>query len=138
MDLSIRVMHEEESRRYMCYSLALFESWEEEPVGFEFQHDLREPDDPRACKPPTYCVVDGQHRSSFGGVLRAEWGGDCVGLRFTDLAVQELGLTSNEVMLFFDAALDGIDAIKKGLIRVLSFGPAGSLPELAGFVSKQP
>ncbi|MFB6784080.1 hypothetical protein ACFCX0_44050 [Streptomyces sp. NPDC056352] len=68
MEREIREIQEDDS--YRTYGLALFASSETEVHGFEFQRNLRAPDDPNAPRPPfdAYCVVNESHAASFGGV----------------------------------------------------------------------
>ncbi|MFJ9349419.1 hypothetical protein [Streptomyces sp. NPDC101237] len=133
MEYVVQVMHEDESPRYQTYCLALYESWDEGAIGFEFQRDLRDPSDPRAWNPPVYCVVNGAHDASYGGVRRVNWIGGSVEMEFTPESALELGIAGEIVKLAFAGNIRDVESIKRGLVRIFSYGPPDQRPELIGF-----
>ncbi|MFD9703682.1 Imm10 family immunity protein [Lentzea sp. NPDC059081] len=80
----------------------------------------------------SYCVVDDEHRCSYGGVRRAELTGGVLVLEFTEKAVAELELTEPVLALKIDLEPDVVAELAGGYRRVFTFGRESFRPELAG------
>ncbi|MET9225054.1 Imm10 family immunity protein [Lentzea sp. NPDC003310] len=80
----------------------------------------------------TYCVVDDEHRCTYGGVRRAELDDGVLVLEFTDKAVAELELADPVLTLKFDLAPDVVAELKDGYRRVFTFGRESFRPVLGG------
>lgn len=130
MELTIHEINQDEE--YKTYTLALFTSWGEDAKGFEFQRSLRGPGDRRAPRPPfdSYCVVNEDHKTSFGGVTSVTLQGSVLMISFSEKAQEELGLPAPDVSLLLNLSSDEIEKVKAGLVHVFSYGPAGLLPQI--------
>ena len=80
----------------------------------------------------SYCVVDDEHRCTYGGVSRARLADGVLVLEFTEKAVEELELTEPVLTLELDLAPDAVAELADGYRRVFTFGRESFRPVLAG------
>jgi len=132
MELTIHEIYQDEE--YKTYTLALFNSWGDGARGFEFQRSLYSSEERRAPRPPfdSYCVVNEEHKTSFGGVRNVTLQTDVLMISFSKKAQDELGLPARDVSLLLNLSSDEIEKVKAGLVHVFSYGPAQLLPQMSG------
>jgi hypothetical protein len=109
------------------------ESHEAEGRDFVFQCDLRVNDYPEQSNWPqgeTYCVTDADGRTSFGGVLEAEFRGDVFRVLFDDRTVAVLRLPEPEWELHLQDGDADLPVVRRQLTRVLTCGRPEFRPRL--------
>ncbi|WP_329789430.1 Imm10 family immunity protein [Lentzea sp. DG1S-22] len=80
----------------------------------------------------SYCVVDDEHRCTYGGVTRAELTGGVLVLEFSEKAVAELELAGPVLSVELDLAPDVVAELANGYRRVFTFGRESFRPVLSG------
>lgn len=113
------------------YTLALFTAWGDGARGFEFQRSLCGAQEQHAPRPPldSYCVVDEEHKTSFGGVRSVRLQADHLMISFSEQAQGELGLSAPDVSLLLGLSPREVEEVEAGLAHVFSYGPARVLPQ---------
>ncbi|MCX2953589.1 Imm10 family immunity protein [Lentzea sp. NEAU-D7] len=80
----------------------------------------------------SYCVVDDEHRCTYGGVRGASLSGGVLVLEFTEKAVAELELAEPVLAIQLDLAPDVVAELAGGYRRVFAFGRESFRPVLGG------
>ncbi|MFI9358586.1 Imm10 family immunity protein [Streptomyces lydicus] len=111
----------EENEPDECFTVGMAEG--EEGRQLIIQTALYEPDDQDTQMGlDSYCVMDENGATYYGGIEAAQLTGTTLTLTFTEEATRELGLPSRTLTLHLNASPDDVATLTTGLRRALTYG----------------
>lgn len=128
--MDIHMVAVEENEPDDCLTVAAAE--EEDGGGHQFivQIPLHDPDDQeRSLGLDTYCLLNEDGATYYGGVLQAALSDTVLNLTFSQEARQELGLPAEHLRLRLNVTPSEVRQFATGLNRALRYGDPDHRPE---------
>lgn len=130
-DWHVRLVNDHEDEH--AYTLGLAETEDgQEGATLLLMCNRHEPDEQDvAAKMDTYCLVDEEQSTVYGGVLAVVLEDSLLTLRLSQTSAAALGLDRGELRLTLEVPPEQLGVLRAGLTRVLSYGNVAQRPDLA-------